>query len=320
MLQLRFLAGILSAGPMVLGAGGVYGQDYPNRPVRIVTAAAGGGSDFVARQVAQGISGPLGQPVIVDNRGSGVVQYEFLSKAPPDGYGLVVTGSAFYLFPLLNKVPYDVVNDFSPLSLLVREVFVVAVHPSLPAKSIKELITLAKARPGELNYASTVAGGPAHLAAELFKSMAGVNIVNVAYKGNAAGNTALISGEVQLQITDSGEIMPHVKSGRMRALAVTSAQPSALVPGLPTVAASGLPGYEMNSMTGIYAPGKTPAAIINRLNQEIVRALNRADVKERFLNVGVEVVASSPEQFAATIKSEIAKWGKVMRDAGIKAN
>ena len=165
---------------------------------------------------------------------------------------------------------------------------------------------------------SAAVGGSAHLAAELFKSMAGVNIVHVPYKGGAAAITALISGEVQLTITDAGLVAPHVKSGKLRALAVTSAEPSALAPGLPTVAASGLPGYEAVGMTGMFAPAKTPAAIINRLNQEIVRVLNLPDVKERFLNAGVEVVASSPEQFAAKIKSDIATISKVIKDAGIK--
>ena len=179
---------------------------------------------------------------------------------------------------------------------------------------------MAKARPGELNYASGATGGSTHLAAELFKSMAGVNIVHVPYKGSAPAITALISGEVQLTITDVGLVAPHVKSGKLRALAVTSAEPSALVPGLPTVAASGLPGYEAVGMTGILAPAKTPAAIINRLNQEIVRVLNMPEVKEQFFNAGVEVVGSSPEQFAATIKSEIAKLGKVIKDAGIKVD
>ena len=316
MLISRFAAGILSVGMMVPGAGMVSSQDYPNKPIRIVTAAAGGGSDFTARLIAQGISGPLGQPVIVDNR-TAIQASEAGSKAPPDGYTLLVAGGVLWTTPLLQKTPYDV-SDFSPLSLLVREVSVVAVHPSVPAKSIKEFIALAKTRPGELNYGSGATGGLTHLAVELFNSMAGIKTVRVAYKGIAPTITAVVSGEVQMTINDAGAIAPHVKSGKLRTLAVTSAEPSALAPGLPTVAASGLPGYEATGMTGIFAPTKTPGAIVSRLNQEIVRFLNRAEVKERFLSAGAEVVASSPEQFSATIKFDIAKWGKVIKDAGIK--
>jgi tripartite-type tricarboxylate transporter receptor subunit TctC len=312
---------MLSVGMMVLGAGVVSGQEYPNKPIRIVTTAPGGGGDFVSRIIAEGISGPLGQPVIVDNRATGLVASEFVSKAPPDGYTLTVAGGAFWILPLLlRKAPYDVVRDFSPISLLVREVNVVVVVPSLPVNSITELIALAKKKPGALNYASTGVGGTDNLATELFKSMAGVNIVHVPYKGTAPGIAGLLGGEVQMAITDSGNVAAHVKSGRLKALAVTTAEPSTLVPGLPTVAASGLPGYEMVGMTSIFAPAKTPVAIIKRLNQEIVRVLNLPSVRERFFNSGVEVVGSSPEQLAATVDSEIAKDGKIIRDAGIKVD
>ena len=217
-------------------------------------------------------------------------------------------------------MPYDVVRDFSPISLLSRDTYIVVVHSSMPVKSIKELIALAKARPGELNFGSSAIGGPAHIASELFKSMAGVNIVHVPYKGGAAQLTALIGGEIHLSISDAGAVGPHVKSGKLRALAVTSAEPSALVPELPTVAVAGLPGYEAAAMTVMFAPGKTPGAIINRLNQEIVRFLRTTEARERFLKAGTEVVGSTPEEFAATIKSEIAKSSKVIADAGIKTN
>ena len=305
---------------MLLGAVAVPAQDYPNKPIRIVTAAAGGGSDFTSRQIAQGISGPLGQPVVVENRGSGIILGEFLTKAPPDGYGLVVAGSSFWLGALLQKKPYDVARDFTPIMLTDRTVFVLAVHPSVPVKSVKELVAFAKARPGQLNYSSAISGSSSHLGMELFKSLAGVNFVWVPYKGDATANTALVSGEVQLAILDAGFLAPHVKSGRLRALAVSSAEPSALAPGLPTIAASGVPGYESVGVTSLFAPGKTPAAIVTRLNQEIVRYLNRADVKEKFLGIGSEVIASSPEQFAAMLKSDIARWEKVIKDAGIKVD
>ncbi|OFW10070.1 MAG: hypothetical protein A3H27_00445 [Acidobacteria bacterium RIFCSPLOWO2_02_FULL_59_13] len=320
MLRLNFAVSIFPVGIMILGTSAVSGQDYPNKPIRIITGPAGAGSDLTARQIAQGISGPLGQPVITENRASTFLAAEAVSKAPPDGYALVVQGASLWIQPLLRKMPYDVVRDFSPISLLAREVSIVAVHPSVPAKAIKELVALAKARPGELNYGSAATGSPSHLAAELFKSMATVNIVRIAYKGSPPAITALITGEVQLVITDVGLLAPHVKSGRLRALAVTSAEPTALVPSLPTVAASGLPGYEWVGMTGILAPGKTPAPIINRLNQEIVRVLNLPDLKERFLNAGIEAVGSSPDEFVAIINSEIVRMGKVIRDAGIKTD
>jgi tripartite-type tricarboxylate transporter receptor subunit TctC len=216
-------------------------------------------------------------------------------------------------------VSYDAVSDFSPISLIAREVSVVAVHPSVPVKSIKELIALAKARPGQLTFSSATPGGASHLAGELFKHMAGINIVWVPYKGNAPAIAALLSGEVQLTIIDAGQMAPHVKVGKLRALAVTSSEPSALVPGLPTVSASGLPGYEAIGMTGLWAPVKTPGAIITRLNQEIVRVLKLPEVKEQLTNAGEEIVGSSPEQFASTIKSDIAKWGNLIKSIGIKA-
>ena len=309
---------MLSAGLLAPAAGVVSGQDYPSRLIRIVTSGAGGGSDFASRQIAQGITGPLGQPVIVENRPAPQAA-EAASRAAGDGYTLLVAGGSLWITPLLQKMPYDI-RDFQAISQISREINIVAVHPSVPVKSIKELIALAKARPGELNYSSAAIGSSQRLGAELFKSMAGVNIVGVSYKSSAAVITALISGEVQLTINDAGLLAPHVKSGKLRALAATSAEPSPLAPGLPTVAASGVPGYELVSTTGILAPAKTPGAVITRLNQEIVRVLNRADVKERFLSIGQQVVGGTPEQFAAIIKGDTTKWSKVIKDAGIKVD
>ena len=258
MLQRSFIAWMFSVGLIPLGAVSVAAQDYPSKPIRIAAGNPGGGNDFAARVIAQGISGPLGQPVIVENRGQIALSAEVVARAPPDGYTLFVAGASLWITQLLQKTSYDVMRDFSPLSTISRDVFIVAVHPSLPVKSIKDLITLAKSRAGELNYANGQTGGTQHLATELFKSLAGVNIVNVPYKGNTAGITALISGEVQVIINDAGLVIPHAKSGKVRALAVTSAEPSLLVPWLPTVAASGLPGYESVGITGMLAPAKTP--------------------------------------------------------------
>ncbi len=321
---LRLISCMLS-GIMVLGAGVVSGQTtstgsgqaYPTKVIRIVTSAPGGGSDVLSRLIAPGLTESLGQQVIVDNRGS--IAPEIVAKTPPDGYTVLVSGSPLWVLPLLRAhTPWDAVKDFAPITLAVSSPSILVVHPSLPVKSVKELIALAKARPGELNYASGTPGATPHLAAELFKVMAGVNIVRVGYKGTGPGILGVMSGQVELMFPNAGSAMPHVKSGRLRALAVCNAQPSALVPGLPTVAAAGLPGYETASPQAVLAPAKTPATLINRLHQEIVRVLNSADVKERLFNSGGEAVGSSPEEFAAKMKSDIARIGKLIKDAGIR--
>jgi len=312
-----FVALTLTMSLLVLSVGAVCGQDYPSKPIRLGASAPGGGTDFTARLVAQGIAGPLGQQVIVENRGSPILSGEYVAKAAPDGYTLLVAGSATWIRPLFVKLPWDPVRDFLPITMVERSPNVVAVHPSMPVKSIKELIALAKARPGELNFGSVASGGPDHLAAELLKSMTGIKISHVPYKGIAPALQALLSGEVQLTFGSIASVMPHVKSGRLRALAVTSAEPSALLPGLPPVAAT-VPGFEVVPVTGMWAPAKTPAAIINRLNQEIVRFLRTPEAKEKFLSAGIEPVGNSPEEFTAIIKSEMAIMSKVIKDAGIK--
>ena len=321
MLMPRVLACMFFVGVTVLGADRVSAQGYPNKPIRIVTSQPGGGTDFVARLIAQGISGPLGQPVIVDNRGggSGAVAGEIVAKAQPDGYTLLSYGPAIWIMPLLrSNVPYDPVKDFSPISLTDSSPNVLVVYPTVPAKSVKELIALAKSKPGALNYARAAAGGPTHLSAELFKAMAGVDIVPIAFRGGGPAVIGMLGGQCcQLMFATAASVTAHVKSGKLRALAVTSAQPSALFPGMPTVAAT-LPGFKSELINGIFATAGTPAAVINRLNREIVQFLNRADVKERFFKAGVEIVGSSPQQLGATIKSELATWGKVIKNAGIR--
>lgn len=221
---------------------------------------------------------------------------------------------------MMNNAPWDPVKDFSPIAWAATSPNVLVVHPSVPAKSTRELIALAKGKPGELNYAAGGPGSVPHLAAELFKAMAGINIIRISYKGTGPALNALSGGEVQLMLAPSGSVAPYIKAGRVRALAVGSTQPSALAPDLPTVAASGLPGYESVAMTGLLAPAKTPATIITRLNQEAVRVINSPDVKEKFLNASVEVVGGTPAQFAAAIKSEMSRMGKVIKDAGIREN
>ncbi|MBI4189033.1 MAG: tripartite tricarboxylate transporter substrate binding protein [Betaproteobacteria bacterium] len=302
--------------------GATLGQDYPSKPVRIVTSEAGGGNDFAARLIANGLSRNLGQQIIVDNRGgaSGMIAGDIVAKAPPDGYTLLLYSGTIWIVPLLQQVPLNPLKDFSPITLAVSSPNILVVHPSLPVKSAKELIALAKARPGELNYASVGTGSGSHLSAELFKSMAGIQVVRIQYKGSAPALNDLLGGRVEFTFGTSGSTASHVASGRLRALAVTSAQPSAVFPGLSTVAASGLPGYEYRNTYSLFAPAGASAALVSFLNQQVLKVLNTAEVKERFFKSGVEVIGSSPEQLAATMKAETSSMGKVIREAGIRAD
>jgi tripartite-type tricarboxylate transporter receptor subunit TctC len=320
MLARRLVTGIVSAALLVLlGTETVYGQLQPKKPIRIVTSGLGGGTDFVARQVANALTTSLGQQVLVENRGSSVIPGEIVANASPDGHTLLFTsGGILWVLPFFQKVPYDPVKDFSPVALSGSFPSLLVINASVPANSVKELIALAKAKPGALNSVMTAQGGSAHLSAELFKSMAGVKIVPVPYKDTGTAITDLVSGQVQLFFSASGPVMPHVKSGKLKALAVTSAKTSALFPDMPTVAAS-LPGYDMEAVYCIFAPPHTPAAIISRLNHEIVRVLSQADVKQRLLAAGIEPRSSSPAELGALRKSDMARMGKLIKDAGIAA-
>jgi len=317
MLSLRSFA-IFAASLMSFGMSIAFGQNYPNRPIRIASAAAGTSADVATRIIAQGISGPLGQQVVVDNRATAVIAADAIAKAPPDGYSLLLAGTSLWVTPLMEKATYDPVKDFVPITLSTVTPYVVLVHPSLSVRSIQELVALAKTKPGEINYASAGSGSPSHLATELLKSMAGINIVRINYKSTAAASTDLIAGNVQLTIAPFGPLVPYVKSGKLRALAVTSEKPSTLFPGLPTVSDSGLPGYVAVQYQGVFAPAKTPAAINMRLAQEIVRVLNQPEVREKFFGLGAEVVGSSPDQFAAVIKSDMEQLGGLIKTVGIK--
>jgi tripartite-type tricarboxylate transporter receptor subunit TctC len=312
------MAWIGSACLTATGMDTTSGQDYPVKPIRMVTSETGGASDILSRLIAPGLSDNLGQPVIVDDRPTNLAA-DIVAEALPDGYTLLLFGSALWTLPLIRKhMPYDAVTDFAPITLVAIAPTVLVVHPSVPVTSVKELIALAKAKPGELNYAGGAVGSPNHLAGELFKAMAGVNFVRIPFRGSGTAVIALVGGQVQLSFSPATAAMPHAKAGRLRALAVTSAQPSAVAPGLPTIAASGLPGYECVGMYGVFAPAKTPAALIDRLNQEIRRVLAKGDIKERFFNVGSDVVGNSPSEFAAIRKADIARVGKVVREAGIR--
>ena len=309
---------ILLVSAMGLGTAAAQGQDYPNKPVRLVTGSAGGSADFSARLIAAGIMGPLGQPIIVNNQ-SREEPADVTARAQPDGYTVLLGGSLTWIAPLIRDVPWDPVRDLLPVTLATRQPLIMVVHPSVAVSSVKELLALARAKPGALNYSQGSIGGASHLATELFKSMAGVNIVGIPYKGTGAAVNALVAGEVQLTIIDPAASLPHIKSGKMKALAVTSAQPSALAPGLPTVGASGVPGYETANTAAMFVPAKTPAAIIKRLNQEVVRVLSRPDIKEKYFSTGVETVGSTPEELAAIMKAEMISLGKVVAEAGLRA-
>lgn len=319
--MLRLTVTLCLLALLMPGAHAASAQNFPTKPIRIVTSQIGGGLDFVARLVAQGLTGSLGHQVIVDNRPSGVFTGSIVSKASPDGYTLLFNGSSFWLLPFLqNNVPYDPVRDFAPITLATSSPLMLVVYPGLPVKSVKELIALAKAKPGELNYSSSSPGTPQHIAAELFKTMAGVNVVRIPYKGAGPAVVALVAGEVQLTFSSAGAAVPHIKSGRLRALAIASAEPSALAPGLPTVASAGLPGFEAGSLWGFFAPARTPVSLITRLQHEIVSVLNRPDVKEKLFNATTEVVGSSPERFAAVIKADMLRGSQVIKAAGIRAD
>jgi tripartite-type tricarboxylate transporter receptor subunit TctC len=303
------------------GASGWLGaQEYPVKPIRIVTAAPGGAGDLVARIIGQKLTSVWGQQVLVDPRGGGVVgPAETVAKAPPDGYTLLLYGSSVWLLPFMREnVSWDPVKDFSPITLATSSPNILIVHPSVPTKSVKELIALAKARPGAFNYATGPSGTVSHLAAELFKAMSRTDMVRIGYKGTAEAHNDLITGRVQIMFDTMTAATPLIKSGKAKALAVTSAQSSVLAPGVPTVAATGLDGYEAVSTLGVFGQSKMAPGLVTRLNTEIVRLLNKPDVKERVLNGGMEVTASSADQLMAKMKSEMARMGKVIKDAGIR--
>ena len=297
--------------------GNASAQTYPTKPVRIVVTGVGSGGDFAARLIAQGVTATLGQALIVDNRGSGNLPAEIVAKAAPDGYTLCLSAAPLWITPFLRKTAYDPLRDFAPVTLAISSPNILVVHPALPVKSVRDLIALIRAKPGALNYATSGIGASSFLAAELFKSMLRADMVRVNYKSGGLALTELISGQVQLMFANAGSVATHLQSGRLKALAVTSAKPSALMPGLPTIAAGGLPGYELVSVQGIFAPAGTPEAVITRLNREFIPFLRRADTREKFFAAGVEAIGGTPEELAATLKSEMARLGKVIQATGI---
>lgn len=311
--------GMLFLGLSALASGTIAAASdtYPVRPLRVVTTQPGSANDFLGRLLAGGMSPNLGQQVIVDNRG--IVAMEIAAKARPDGYTLLLYGSTVWLSPFMReKVSWDPVKDYTPITLAVSSPLILVVHPTVPVKNVEELLALARAKPGELNYGAGTPGAGPHLAAELFKAMAKVNIVAVPYKGSGPAVTGLIGGQIQMMFPSASAALPHVHSGRLKALAVTTAKPTQLVPGVPTIASSGVPGYEAVSVLGYLGPAGLPRPIVDRLRSEIVRAMSIPEVKERLLNGGMEPVGNTPEEFAAYIKAEMNRLGKVIREAGIR--
>lgn len=316
----RLALTISISATMALGAGAACGQAYPNKPIRFISAGAGSGGDFVSRLVARALTASFGRQVIVENHPSGVIVGDLTAKAAPDGYSIMVYGSSVWNISLVQKAPYDPLKDFAPVGIVGSSPNVVLAHPTLPVKSIKDLIALAKAKPGVLNYGSTGTGSSNHLAALLFKSMARIDIVHVPYKDGATLTSDLVSGQVHMTFANTSFAVPLMKSGRMRGIAVTSLKPTPLVPGLPTVADTGLPGYSSGALYVMFAPAKTPADIINRLSQETARGVKQPEIMDALLKAGVEPVGSTPEELGATMKLEITRMGQLIKDAGLRTD
>ncbi len=299
-----------------------FAQPYPNKPVRmVVTFAAGGGTDLVARAVAPKLSEFLGQPVVVENRAgaNGAVGADFVAKSAPDGYTLCVCAAGtIAVGPHLTKQPFDTFRDFVPVTLLATSPFVVTVNPAVQANDIRELIAMAKAYPGRINFGSSGIGGAPHLSTELFKNMTGTDMVHVAYKGLGPAITDLLGGQIHMMFADVGVVAPHLKSGRLRGLAISSATRSAAVPDLPTVAEAGVPGYAASTWYGLMAPAGTPAPVAARVSSEVRKVLTLPEIRSALVAQGVEPAPMAPEQFAGFVREEHAKWGKVVKAANIK--
>jgi tripartite-type tricarboxylate transporter receptor subunit TctC len=295
-------------------------QDYPKKQIELVVPfVAGGTTDNVARLIAQRFSESWGQTVIVNNRpgGGSTIGHAVVAKAPPDGHTLLVTTISFAITAVMQKLPFDPIKDFAPISEFASLPLILVVHPSLPATNLKEFIAMAKSKAGGWDYASSGVGTSPHLAAEMFKSMAGVDMVHVPYKGNAEAMNAFLGGHIKIYFALVPAVLQHVKAGSLRAIAVTTEQRLPYLPDVPTIAESGFPGYEISSWQGVFAPGGTPRDVVGKINGEVVRLLSVPEVRARISLEGADPVGSSPDAFAERVKSEIAKWTKVARSAGI---
>ncbi len=323
---LRFFVAILLALGCAQGlaqltqGSGAGASNFPNRPVRlIIPFATGGSNDVLARALAHKLTELWGHQVVADNRAgaNGVIGIDLTAKAPADGYTLVIVSTSFTMSPSMQKVPFDPVKDFSPIGMVAEGPLILSASAAFPARSVREFVALAKAKPGQLQYASSGYGGVTHLAAELLQKMAGISLVHVPYKGSGAGVIDVIGGQVPLIFSSVGAVYPHLKSGKIRALGIGNLTRSNALPDVPTISESGIPGYESRIWWGIMAPHGTPPNIVNRINRDINRSLEARDMNERITALGMEVVPSTPADFAKQVASDVAKWGKIIRDAGI---
>jgi len=322
-LILLFVNVVLAAAVLTSTAGDALAQTYPTKYIRVfVPAPAGGGTDILARIIGQKFTESWGQQVVIENRGgaSGTIAAEMAAKSAPDGYNLFMIYSGILTInpSLFKKLPYDPIKDFEPVAIFVQVPNILVVHPSVPVKSVKELIALAKSKPGQLNCASSGIGVSNYMCMELFKGMTGVDWMHIPYKGGAPAMIDLLGGQVQVMFNNLVELAPHIKAGKLRALAVATPKRISAMPDLPTVAEAGVPGYEVLLWYGMVAPAGTPKEIIKKLNTEILKIQQMADVKERLDKMGAEPIDYTPEQMADYIKVEMAKWAKVIKDAGVK--
>ena len=306
-------------------AGAVHAQSYPSKSIRyVVPYATGGSTDIVARVLALKLSEAMGQQVVVDNRpgAGGAIGADIVAKSPPDGYTMVTAVTSIMAINqfLYRKLPYDPEKDFAPVTQVGSLPLILVIHPSLPAKNVREFIAIAKAKPGQLNYGSSGVGTATHMTTELFKAMAGVDLVHIPYKGSGQVMGDVIGGQLALIFDQIVSSLPHVQGGKLRMLAITSAKRFPSLPDLPTIAESGVPGYESISWAGVAVPAGTPKEIVARLHAEIVKVLALPDIRERFLRDGIETIGSTPEQFSEHIRRERIKWAKVVKDSGAKAD
>jgi tripartite-type tricarboxylate transporter receptor subunit TctC len=317
-----YLFGVAAGVPLLISASHAQSQGFPTRPIRFIAPyVAGGGVDFVSRVVAAKLSENIGQQVIVENRPGGGTNIgsELVARAAPDGYTLLVGGVPNTVNAVFfKKLPYDVIKDFAPISQMTTAPNILAVHPSLPVRTVKDLIALAKARRGELTFASAGIGSSNHLSGELFRVMAGVDIIHVPYKGGGAAVTDLLAGQVSMYFGTTPSTVPHVRTGKLRALAVTSAKRSRAAPDIPTMAEAALPGFENSAWHGLMAPAATPPAVIEKLHSEVVRVLRLPEIVDRMASQGVDVIAGSPAELAAFIKQDLVKYDKLVKSAGLR--
>ena len=327
MISLRFGAASLPAALAVLAllaASNATAQTWPAKPIRLVVPfPAGGPADITARILAPKLAEALGQNLLVDNRagGSSIIGSDIVAKSPPDGYTLLLsTVTGTINVSLIPKIPYDLTRDFDPVAQLFITTSILTAHPSLPVKSVKELVALARSSPVQLIYGSAGNGSPSHLAGELLKTLSGIKLLHVPYKGGGPAVIEQVAGHVQLAFLSAPAVVPYIKSGRLRALAVTNAKRSQVFPDLPTIAEAALPGYESEGWSGIYTPARTPAAVVQRLQSEFATALRDNDVRTRLLATGTEPAFMPPEAFGAKVRDEIVRWGKVVKASGMKVD